>query len=69
MAEVQQTANEDFLLIENHCPICRAAQACTGLCDSELKVFRKALGKDTKVERIEHLLSGERRCVYRIQAS
>lgn len=69
MAEYKEEKADRFLLIENHCPICRAAQHCSGLCDSELRVFQKALGKGSKVERIEHLLSGERRCVYRIQAS
>ena len=69
MAEFEEAEPGEFLLIENHCPICRAAQSCSGLCDSELKVFQKALGKSSKVERIEHLLSGERRCVYRIQSS
>ncbi|QXD25417.1 transcriptional regulator [Opitutia bacterium ISCC 51] len=69
MAEFKETETGQFLLIENHCPICRAAQNCTGLCDSELKVFQKSLGESSKVERIEHLLSGERRCVYKIEAS
>ncbi len=69
MAEFKETEKGQFLLIENHCPICRAAQSCTGLCDSELRVFQQSLGKRSKVERIEHLLSGERRCVYKIQAS
>ena len=69
MAEFKEEKAGQFFLIENHCPICRAAQSCSGLCDSELKVFQKALGKESKVERIEHLLSGERRCVYKIQGS
>ncbi|MDB2499379.1 MAG: transcriptional regulator [Opitutales bacterium] len=69
MAEFKETEKGQFLLIENHCPICRAAQSCTGLCDSELKVFQKSLGENSKVDRIEHLLSGERRCVYKIEAS
>ena len=69
MAEFKEESDGQFLLIENHCPICRAAQSCSGLCDSELKVFQKALGKGSKVKRIEHLLSGERRCVYRIETA
>lgn len=67
MAEFKETNSGEFLLIENHCPICRAAQSCSGLCDSELRVFQQALGAQSKVERIEHLLSGERRCVYKIE--
>ena len=69
MAEFEETKADQFLLIENHCPICSAAQSCSGLCDSELKVFQKALGKGSRIDRVEHLLSGERRCVYRIEAS
>ena len=59
---------DDWLLIENHCPICSAAKACTRLCANELDVFRKALGPDTSVTREDHLLAGARRCVYRISA-
>ncbi|HEY9640563.1 MAG TPA: hypothetical protein V6C57_08765 [Coleofasciculaceae cyanobacterium] len=40
MAEVQAQADESFLLIENHCPICAAATACTGLCAKELEIFQ-----------------------------
>ncbi|MEL7316323.1 MAG: metalloregulator ArsR/SmtB family transcription factor, partial [Cyanobacteria bacterium J06559_3] len=44
MAEVQSLDDGGFLLIENHCPICAAATACTGLCSSELAVFQAVLG-------------------------
>lgn len=56
---------EGFLLVENHCPICVAAQACQGFCRSELSIFRQCLGAD--VERIEYMLEGARRCAYRIK--
>ncbi len=65
MAEVQKDGR-DWLLIENHCPICSAAKACTGLCANELKVFSDVLGKDATVTREEHILAGARRCVYRV---
>jgi predicted ArsR family transcriptional regulator len=68
MAEVQR-AGSDYLFIENHCPICAAATACQGFCSSELELFRSALGPDVTVERAEHILSGDRRCVYRISPS
>lgn len=55
---------DGFLLLENHCPVCAAASACQGLCRSELRIFKKVLG--ARVERQEHLLSGARRCAYRI---
>ena len=56
-----------LLLIENHCPICVAAKSCQGFCRSELALFQAALGSDVTVERAEHILSGARRCVYRIR--
>jgi predicted ArsR family transcriptional regulator len=66
MAEAQKDGR-DWLLIENHCPICSAARACTGLCAGELKVFSDVLGKDVSVTREEHILSGARRCAYRVR--
>jgi predicted ArsR family transcriptional regulator len=66
MAEVEAQADGSFLLIENHCPICIAAKTCQGFCRSEAELFRAAFGRGVAVERQEHLLSGGRRCVYRI---
>jgi predicted ArsR family transcriptional regulator len=67
MAEVSEEPNgEGLLLVENHCPICAAARACQGFCRSELEVFREVLGPEVKVERLEHILAGARRCAYRI---
>ncbi len=34
-AEVQEAPDGAFLLVENHCPICTAATACTNLCAGE----------------------------------
>ena len=67
MAEVKREGS-GFLFIENHCPICAAATACQGFCSSELELFRSALGPGVSIERAEHILSGDRRCVYRIAA-
>lgn len=57
-----------LLLIEHHCPVCDAAAACQGFCASELELFQRALGNDADVERTQHLLSGDQRCVYRIRS-
>jgi predicted ArsR family transcriptional regulator len=65
MAQVQPQGDGSFLLVENHCPICAAARECQGFCRSELALFQRALPGST-VERAEHLLSGARRCVYKI---
>jgi predicted ArsR family transcriptional regulator len=59
----------DYLLIENHCPICAAATECQGFCRSELELFTWALGPGVSVERTEHIIAGARRCVYRIWRS
>ena len=66
MAEVTGEP-DDLLLIEHHCPICEAAEACAGFCRAELGVFRTVLGEDVSVERTEHLLAGASRCAYRIR--
>ena len=68
MAEVKRDG-QGFLFVENHCPICAAATACQGFCASELDLFRTALGPGVSVERTEHILSGDRRCAYRIAQS
>ncbi len=65
MAELQQTPS-GFLFIENHCPICKAATRCRSLCQSELNVFQRLIGDDYLVSRTEHIVEGERRCVYAI---
>lgn len=66
MAEVMTQADGTFLLAEKHCPICVVATACTGLCRMELEIFQAALGEDVTIERMEHILNGDRRCVYRV---
>lgn len=66
MAEVVAQADGTFLLAEKHCPICAVATACTGLCRMELELFQAALGENVMIERIEHIVAGDRRCVYRV---
>jgi predicted ArsR family transcriptional regulator len=69
MAEVNLSGPNAFLFVENHCPICAAATACQGFCAIELDLFRSVLGPDVTVEREEHIISGDRRCAYRISAT
>ncbi len=66
MADVTAEGSASFLFVENHCPICAAATACQGFCDTEIALFRTVLGPDVGVERVEHIVSGARRCAYRI---
>jgi predicted ArsR family transcriptional regulator len=56
-----------YLLVENHCPICSAAKACQGLCASELEAFQAVVGDTARVERVDHILAGARRCAYRVR--
>jgi predicted ArsR family transcriptional regulator len=66
MAQVKPEPKGSFLLIENHCPICAAATVCKGFCSTELDLFRAVLGPGVSVERVDHILSGDRRCAYKI---
>ncbi|MFN3513261.1 MAG: helix-turn-helix transcriptional regulator [Phenylobacterium sp.] len=63
MAEWRRREDGAYLFVENHCPICAAASACQGFCRSELALFEMMLAP-AKVERVEHLLAGARRCAY-----
>lgn len=58
---------EGFILIENHCPICAAAQRCADLCDAELNTFKEIFGEKVSVERVDHIIAGSRRCAYKIK--
>ena len=66
MARLETLADEGFLLVEDHCPICAAAMTCQGFCSIELQVFRNLLGPGWHIAREDHLLTGARRCSYRI---
>ncbi|NWA01923.1 transcriptional regulator [Pseudomonas gingeri] len=66
MAEYSEQPDGALVLVENHCPICAAATACQGFCRAELQVFEQVLR--ARVERVEHILLGARRCAYRITA-
>lgn len=64
MAQWEKEPEGSWLIIENHCPICSAARMCQGFCRTELELFQTVL--DANVERVEYLLTGSRRCVYRV---
>lgn len=66
MSEWHEVGDAEFLLVENHCPICAAASICQGLCRAELEIFRVVLGPKAAVERTDHILSGARRCAYTV---
>lgn len=64
MAEAQKTDDGSFLLIQHNCPIRRAAHLCAGVCESELELFSRLLGEETRIERKDHLCRGDLRCVF-----
>lgn len=67
MAEIKAESKGSYLLVESHCPICAAANACQGFCSTELDLFRAILGPGVSVERAEHIVKGDQRCVYRVR--
>ena len=64
MARIEELPDGGYLLIEDHLPICAAATACQGFCSIEL--FRPLFNRGWQIERQDHLLSGARRCTYRV---
>ena len=57
---------EGFVMTENHCPICAAANACHDLCKVELHTFQQIFKEWGTIERMDHVLEGARHCAYRI---
>ncbi len=66
MAELRLLPDGNWLLIENHCPIYTAARQYQTFCSSELSMFGELLEQFADVERIDHLITGARRCAYRV---
>ncbi|MBO9151787.1 helix-turn-helix transcriptional regulator [Chitinophaga sp. GCM10012297] len=57
---------EGFVMTENHCPICAAANACHDICKVELSTFQQIFKEWGTIERMDHVLEGARHCAYRI---
>lgn len=66
MARVERDG-DDWLLIEDHCPICAAASTCQGFCRSELALFQELAGPQSEVTRETHILADAQRCTYRVR--
>ncbi|MDW6091631.1 metalloregulator ArsR/SmtB family transcription factor [Vibrio rhizosphaerae] len=62
-----ESLSDGYRLIENHCPICKAATRCQSFCQSELHIFQSLLEGLCTIERQEHIVSGHRRCSYIIK--
>ena len=59
--------DDGFILVENHCPVCAAAQRCADLCEAEMNTFKEIFGENISVERVDHIIAGARRCAYKIR--
>ncbi|HET9571253.1 MAG TPA: metalloregulator ArsR/SmtB family transcription factor [Bacteroidales bacterium] len=66
MAEWSKVENE-WVFVENNCPICKAAVQCDGFCRAEIENIQKLLGEKLKIERNDHTVEGSRRCSYVIR--
>lgn len=61
-----KTEKGEYFFIENHCPIGDAAAECQGFCHAELTSFKKLIGGEFQIERVQHIMSGGHRCIYKI---
>lgn len=55
-----------YWLMENHCPICSAANKCLNFCRSELNMFQTLMDDVAIITREEHIVEGARRCAYKV---
>lgn len=65
MASFEHQEDDGFIFVENHCPICAAASACSNLCAMEFEII-ETLFPSHKVTREDHILNGARRCAYKL---
>ncbi len=68
MAELRRDG-DDWLFVENHCPIGEAVKICNRLCREELALFDAVLGTGVSIARESHIAAGDGRCTYRISES
>lgn len=66
MAEWKHTHDGHIKFVENHCSIANAACLCSNICSEELSLFRTILGDKVSIDRVEHILNGDRCCSYHI---
>lgn len=63
MAECEEQ-EASLSIIERNCPIQCVAQEFPEVCQHELELFKQLLGRP--VERVEHIIQGQRACIYKI---
>lgn len=67
MAEWSRAEDGSYRIVENHCPIAAAACECADICEGELQIFGSVLGDGVCIERSEHIVKGDRRCLYEVR--
>jgi len=66
MAAWEALDEETFVLREHNCAIYQVAKRTPQACEAELKLFRLVL-PDAEVEREQHMIQGDRTCMYVIR--
>lgn len=66
LATYERLGRDHFVVIEHNCAIAAVANRYGQACTSEIDFIRSVL-PDADVERIHHIVSGDRRCAYDIR--
>ena len=67
LATFEEVSPGVYLVVEQNCAIWAVAQRYGQACTSEIDFIRAVLPEAT-VERIQHMVAGERRCAYEVRA-
>jgi DeoR family transcriptional regulator, suf operon transcriptional repressor len=65
LTRVEPLDDGGFLLVEGNCAVLDVAQRYGGACSSEIDFLRQVL-PDAEVQRVSHIVRGDRTCAYRI---
>jgi predicted ArsR family transcriptional regulator len=67
LATFEKTTPGVYTVVEHNCAIWAVAQRYGQACTSEIDFIRAVL-PDASVERVQHMVSGAKRCAYQIRA-
>jgi len=65
MVELEQSNDDEYLLMEYNCPISQIAKKYNHACTCEMKMFESLLGAE--VARTECLAQGDKKCAYTLK--
>jgi DeoR family suf operon transcriptional repressor len=68
LATSERVGTSTYRIVEHNCAIWAVAQRYGQACTSEIDFIRAAL-PDATVERVQHMVAGERHCAYEIRAA